>query len=769
MAATVTALLGPTNTGKTHRAVERMLEHESGMIGLPLRLLAREVYDRITRRIGEDAVALVTGEEKRIGNRARYYVCTTEAMPTDRGVDFVAIDEIQLCAHPERGHVFTERLLALRGRLETMFMGADTMRSMLAALVPDARVERHPRLSALVHAGSHTLASLPPRSAVVAFSMAHVYELAERIRRKRGGASVVLGALSPRARNAQVAQYQAGEVDYLVATDAIGMGLNLEVSHVAFADLHKFDGKEVRPLDTAELAQIAGRAGRHLSNGSFGTLAPMTPLPPPVASALEKHRFPEVRQLFWRNADLDMSSVDALIASLEHRPERAQLRVAGRADDHAALAVLAARPGVRELAQGPEAVALLWDVCRIPDFRKLTLDYHVGLLAELFEQLAARRRIDPEFMRRRIERIDDVEGDIETLLARMAFIRTWTYIAWHPRWVDGAAAWQEHTREIEDRLSDALHARLVERFVERRARMAIPARVAAANKSSPFAALAALRDAMLGEDGRSGAESSWVDTLVDAPFEHFDVEPGGRIMSGDRVVGRMTRGPDLLRPEVALALDQTVGAGERSRIQRRLVAWTRDLVAHTLAPLRRHDAALSPSGRGLVYQLEHALGTVRAKDASAQLAALTAGDRDALARIGVELGRRVVYLPALLEPAAVRRRAALCSAFAGHAEPVVPGADTRSLPRQRHVLAATYLALGFPVFGPRAVRADVVERVGTRLHRAARRGPFKPPGDLAGQLGCEDGDVARVVEAFGFRRVSGGRFARRGRPRRRVL
>ena len=463
-----TALLGPTNTGKTHHAIERMLEHASGMIGLPLRLLAREVYDRISARVGESRVALVTGEEQRIPRRPSYWVATVEAMPVEREVDFLAVDEIQLAAHAQRGHVFTSRLLSARGRLETWFLGADTMRDALRELVPTARHVEHPRLSRLSYAGATPLARLPPRSAVVAFSMPHVYELAERLRKRRGGAAVVLGALSPRTRNAQVAMFQAGEVDCLVATDAIGMGLNLDVEHVAFAATRKFDGRDVRDVDDAELGQIAGRAGRWINDGTFGALTPLE-LPAGAVHAIETHSFPRVRRVQWRSDDLDFSSIAALRASLAEPPVRGLFRHAAGAEDAACLAHLAGREEVAARAGRADGVRLLWDVCTVPDFRKLMLEVHVDFLEQLFIELADRGRLRDEWLERHVRDLErGVASDVEELVARIAAVRTWTYVANRSTWLETPEAWQERTRALEDRLSDALHERLVLRFVDAR-------------------------------------------------------------------------------------------------------------------------------------------------------------------------------------------------------------------------------------------------------------------------------------------------------------
>ncbi len=484
--ANVTAILGPTNTGKTHHAVERMLSHASGIIGLPLRLLAREVYDRVTARVGEAAVALVTGEEKRIPARPRYWVCTVEAMPptgapaggggVSCAVDLLAVDEVQLASHPERGHVFTDRILHARGARETLLLGAETVRPLLKRLVPAAIVEGQPRFSTLTGMGSLALGALPPRTAVVAFSATRVFELGERLRARRGGAAIVLGALSPRARNAQVALYQAGEVDYLVATDAIGMGLNMDIDCVAFADVQKFDGRRVRPLENAELAQIAGRAGRHRRDGRFATLAPLAPLAPPVVRAIEQHRFAPEERLYWRSHDLDFDSVEALAASLRRPPPAPWLAAARTTEDQQALERLALRDDVAARADSPDRVALLWQICQLPDYRQLQLDDHLQLQAALFQHLTGpgpangNGRIPADWIARHVAPLETIDGDIETLLARMAGIRTWTYVAHQAGWVDDPAHWQERTRAAEDRLSDALHARLVQRFVDASAR-----------------------------------------------------------------------------------------------------------------------------------------------------------------------------------------------------------------------------------------------------------------------------------------------------------
>jgi len=467
--ARVKAVLGPTNTGKTHLAIERLLAHASGIIGFPLRLLARENYDRMVARKGARHVALITGEEKIVPPDARWYSCTAEAMPLDRAVEFVAVDEIQLCADPDRGHVFTDRLLHARGMVETMFLGAETIRPLLQRLVPQIMVETRPRLSQLLHAGPAKLARVPPRTAVVAFSAAEVYAIAELIRRRRGGCAVVMGRLSPRTRNAQVALYQAKEVDFLVATDAIGMGLNMDVDHVAFARLGKFDGHRPRPLNAPELAQIAGRAGRGMRDGTFGTTADCPPLAPDIAEAVESHCFERLEQLCWRNSALDFTHVDALLATLLAPPPGPGLVRGNDAADMQTLAALAREPETRALARGRSRVRLLWEACQIPDFRRIADDSHVRLCGRVFNHVVRDGRLPTDWLAGQIAALDRPEGDIDTLMQRLSGVRVWSYIAARADWVADAPHWQGRAREVEERLSDALHERLTTRFVDRRA------------------------------------------------------------------------------------------------------------------------------------------------------------------------------------------------------------------------------------------------------------------------------------------------------------
>jgi ATP-dependent RNA helicase SUPV3L1/SUV3 len=720
------ALLGPTNTGKTHRAVERMLEHDNGMIGLPLRLLAREVYDKISLRVGEDRVALITGEEKRVPRRPDYWVCTTEAMPLTREVDFLAVDEVQLATHDERGHVFTDRLLHARGRLESWFMGSAGMREVMQRLVPAAKHQDHPRLSRLAFAGSSKLQKLPPRSAVVAFSIPELYRMAERLRRVRGGAAVVLGALSPRARNAQVAMFQAGEVDYLVATDAIGMGLNLNVSHVAFASLRKFDGQHARSLSEAELAQIAGRAGRYLQDGSFGTLAPIE-LPHELAERIEQHQFEAIQRVRYRNSALDFSGPDALLESLEAPPTAAHLASAPTAIDVASLRALLKRPEVATRARRGEALERLWRVCEIPDFRHILFEVHVALLGELY-LLLCEGPLSDDYLRRQTADLHDRNGDVDALLARTARLRTWAFVANRAGWVANAEPWRQKLTELEDGLSDALHAGLVASFVERRTRSrATSARGPARNQANlpeltpavdphhPFARLFKLRAHVHEPAPEPSPPSTW-EELVDAAHEAFELDDSGAIRAGGVKLAQLTRGASLTRPEIRLAPLEDAPAGTRSQLQRRLLAFARDVVGRLLTPLEPLRDSARPPLRAIAYQLEQGLGSAGRRELATTLAALSEADRAALNETMVEPGKLAVFLPMLLATDALERRLTLVRAFEpGTKLPPVgrPSFDPQHLPEQ------TWLALGYVVLGGRALRLDLAERAATLFSRGA--------------------------------------------------
>jgi ATP-dependent RNA helicase SUPV3L1/SUV3 len=791
---TLTAALGPTNTGKTWRAIQRMLAHPTGMIGLPLRLLAREVYDRCVDRVGAHKVALVTGEEKLVPPSPRYWVCTTESMPVSVPVDFMGIDEVQLAAHPERGHVFTDRLMRARGHRETWFMGSDTMAPLVQRLVPTATVERAERRSQLRHTGPCRLAALPPRSAVVAFSAAHVYELAEQLRVRRGGAAVVLGALSPRTRNKQVELYQSGEVEFLVATDAIGMGLNMDVDHVAFAALSKFDGQGLRALDSAELAQIAGRAGRDRRDGSFGTLAEAPELGAEVVDEIEHHRFPVVKRIWWRNPELDLSGLHALQQSLRKGPALRNLMPIKSADDSDALDKLARRPDIRARCDSPERVALLWEVCCVPDFRHNLQEVHVQLLAQVFLQLTGKNaRLSPDWMKEQVDRLDRPDGDLDQLLQRIAHIRTWTYITHRSDWVPDAAAWQARTREVEDKLSDALHDLLTARFVDARAATFARERTlgrALEAELAPTGEVTALGHALGRLDGfdfevapgsskaddaaaRSAARvalaeavADRVQRLLDSADAAFSFDADGAITWEGAPLGRLDKGEELLRPGVRLFHHELLDGHARGKVHERLIAFARAWVEGLFAPLRKvDDEHLLPPARAIRYALETGLGTASRRAVQAHVKALSPMDRRNLARMDVRLGLYAVYVDSLLKPDRVMARALLWTAHQGLDRlPPLPPEGALSLPLELGF--DWYRAIGYLPVGPRALRADQVERLLALLRQGTHEGPFELPGAAPSWFGASRAELLDMVRALDFPVDPEGRVHPRRGPRR---
>ncbi|MEZ5843266.1 MAG: helicase-related protein [Hyphomicrobiaceae bacterium] len=801
----VTAVLGPTNTGKTHLAIERMLGHRSGMIGLPLRLLAREVYDRVVQRVGPGEVALITGEEKIKPETARFWICTVEAMPPEIDVDFLAIDEIQLAADPERGHVFTDRLLHARGRMETLVLGAATMRDAIADLIPGSNFISRPRLSRLAWSGQKKLTRLPARSAIVAFSAADVYAIAELIRSQRGGAAVVLGALSPRTRNAQVALYQSGDVEYMVATDAIGMGLNLDVDHVAFAAVRKFDGYNHRNLTPAELSQIAGRAGRHMNDGTFGVTADVEPFDQDLVDRLENHTFDPLRTLQWRARDLDFRSVEALRDSLRAMPRHERLMRARMADDVLALETLSTDRDILALATSPAAVERLWGACQVPDYRKISPQAHAELVGTLFKYVSGPDgRIDEDWFAKQVAFADRTDGDIDTLSNRLAHIRTWTFVAQRPDWLKDPAHWQDRTRAIEDALSDALHECLTQRFVDRRT-------------SALMKGLKAKDDltADIGDDGAIMVESHFVgrlqgfrffpDTHSDnvhgkatrhaaaqvlakeiamrarrvsaAKSDAFKLARNGRVLWRDAEIARLLPGDDMLKPQFELIADEHLQAADREKVSERLKTWLAEIISTRLKPLADIQAAedLTGLGRGVAFRLLESLGVLRRETVAEEMKSLDQAARAQLRRYGVRFGAFNIFFPLLLKPASAELVLTLWALKHGaqngldsDALPEPPRAGLTSVPSNAATPEAFYRVIGFQVCGPRAVRIDILERLADLIRpllawRAKPDNPSAPPKGATGEggfmvipemmsiLGCSPDELASVLKALGFR------------------
>ncbi|MFM9935695.1 MAG: helicase-related protein [Novosphingobium sp.] len=782
----VKAVLGPTNTGKTHLAIERLCAHSSGAIGFPLRLLAREVYDRVCKIKGADNVALITGEERIEPKNARWHLCTVEAMPSRPDLAFIALDEAQLAADPERGHIFTDRLLHTRGREETMLLGSATLEPMVRALVPGVEVVSRPRFSTLSHVGAKKLSRIPPRSAIVAFSAEQVYAMAEMLRRFRGGAAVVMGALSPQTRNAQVAMYQAGEVDYLVATDAIGMGLNLDITHVAFAGLSKYDGHRQRRLTTAEMAQIAGRAGRHHKDGTFGTLAGMgghaadsgPEFTDEEIYAIEEHRFPPLTRLFWREAEPRFDSIGTLIDDLESPPPRAELAGAPQAIDLAVLKRLADEPDIGATVRGRGSVQRFWQACSLPDFRQQGAETHSRFVARLWQDLR-HGYLGADYVAQAIAQQDNPSGDIDTLQGRIAAVRSWAYITQRPDWVLARDEMSARARAVETRLSDALHARLTERFVNRRTTVLmrkagsdaalLPVRVSEAGAvlvdDEPIGHLEGFRfvvDPLARAADRklllAAAErhlpallAARADALVAAAGDLAGlILDGGVIRWNEITVARLEPGRTLLEPRIKLdqALDR-LPTRQRAALIAAADGWLVHLIQTKLQPLcRLAEAARAPESgpdlRALLLRLVDAGGVSPREDAG--LDRLDPRQRDTLRRLGVRTGALDLFVPAALRPAPLTLWCLLMAVRGQKADAPPPGMPA--------VLAVKQPPAGYRCAAAQAIRVDLAEKLLQAAHRrriaaAGRRYDLDPA--LARSMGLTTAGFSALLRVAGFR------------------
>jgi len=797
----VTAVLGPTNTGKTHLAIERMVAHDSGVIGLPLRLLAREVYGRVCEKVGANKVALITGEEKIVPVGAKYSVCTVEAMPRETDAAFVAIDEVQLAGDLERGHIFTDRLLHLRGRQETLLLGAATMRGPLERLLKGISVVTRPRLSHLAYAGQKKITRLPSRSAIVAFSADEVYAIGELIRRQRGGVAVVLGALSPRTRNAQVALYQSGDVDYIVATDAIGMGLNLDVDHVAFAQNRKFDGYQYRQLNAGELGQIAGRAGRHMRDGTFGVTGQVDPFDEDLVQKLEAHDFDPVKVLQWRTAQFDYTSLDGLRRSIETNAPVEGLTRAPPAVDQQALEFLSQQQEIRELAKGRERVALLWEACALPDYRKIAPAQHSDIIASIYIDLVRRGHVDEDYLSEQVRRADSVEGDIDTLSHRIAQIRTWTFVSNRPGWLADPTHWQQKTREIEDRLSDALHERLTKRFVDRRTSVLtrrlrenamLDAEISPAGtvtvEGHHVGELQGFRftadQTAAGEDAkavRTAAQKALAtefetraEKFATAGNSDFALASDGMLRWIGAPVGTLAASEDALKPRVILLADEQLTGAARDKVAARAERYVHYQIESQLKPLVDLKGAEQLTGiaKGIAFRLVENFGLVNRRDIADDVKALDQEGRAALRRLGVRFGAYHIFVPTLIKPAPASLVTLLWALQND-------GKDKQGFGDVVHALATGrtsvlvngafdpnfYRLAGYRVLGRRAVRVDILERLADLIRPALswRAGTGRrPDGAYDGAafivtppmmsiLGATADDIEEILKGLGYR------------------
>lgn len=797
----VNAVLGPTNTGKTHFAIERMVAHGSGMIGLPLRLLAREVYTRVVERVGVKNVALVTGEEKISPPNARFSVCTVEAMPRETKVAFVAIDEIQLAGDLERGHIFTDRLLHLRGREETLLLGSATMKSILIQLLPGITIVERPRLSQIFYAGQKKITRLPQRTAIVAFSADEVYAIAELIRRQRGGAAVVLGALSPRTRNAQVGLYQEGDVDYLVATDAIGMGLNLDVDHVAFAQDRKFDGYQFRNLNPGELGQIAGRAGRHIKDGTFGVTGRVDPFDEELVERLETHQFDPVKVLQWRTEKFDFSSIAGLQRSLDAVPRVEGLTRALPATDQQALEYLSRYPEISDITDRPERVEKLWEACALPDYRRITPAQHADLIQSLYFDLVRRGTVNEDFLGEQVRRADRTDGEIDTLSARIAQIRTWTYVSNRPGWLADPTHWQEKTREIEDRLSDALHERLTKRFVDRRTSVLmkrlrenamLEAEISVNGdvfvEGHAMGQLSGFRftpiSGMEGPDAKAVQAAAYKALALEFEARAARLHASGNndlAIGSDGLVrwlgdpvARLTGTDHILHPRVILLADEQLTGIARDHVAARVERYVNHHISTVLKPLDDLSRAEDLQGlaKGLAFQLVENLGVLFRRDVADDVKTLDQDGRASMRRYGVRFGAYHIFMPALLKPAPAElitllwalKNDGLDKPGYGDLIPVLAAGRT-SVVTDPSFERMFYKLAGFRFLGKRAVRIDILERLADLIRPLLQwkpGSPARPDGAYDGRrfttttamlsiLGATPDDMEEILKGLGYR------------------
>ncbi len=670
------ALLGPTNTGKTYYAIERMLQYNSGIIGFPLRLLAREVYDKLVNKKGLLNVALITGEERIVPNTAKYFICTVEAMPRNLNVDFVAIDEVQLCTHNDRGHIFTDKILNHKGEQETMFLGSDSIEILLKYIYPNILIKRMQRFSTLKYTGKTKLTRIPRRSAIVSFSINDVYEIAELVKRKHGGTAVVLGALSPKTRNAQVELYESGEVDYLVATDAIGMGLNMDIDNVFFAKANKFDGRSTRPLTISELAQIAGRAGRYKSDGCFGITAKCVEFSSHIVNSIENHAFPSINTMVWRNSNLDFSSLKSLLRSLSLMPNKPYLTMSPEAEDERLLKDLSKKSSIIDNLLSEKEVKLLWEICSIPDYSKNFDDSHSELLEQIYLFLIDKREIPENWVNKKLDNLNNIKGELDLLSTRLANVRTWNYISNHKNWINSKSDIPKRARYIENRLSDALHEGLIERFVDYK--------MARFSKSldidNELAAVIDKNNSVLVEGHHVGRLEgfSFVNEVSNnqqdkkevlkivrrtlnkelkirvANFQNckdseISFDKMMNIYWKNNTIAKLIKGSTITNPKIFLSNFVLLDEIDKSNLKKRLSKFVKKSIASFLSPMTLLDSKDKRAINGVIYQLNESLGAIKLYKEKKVISDLSVNDIEMLMESGVKIGELFIWVPKLFE------------------------------------------------------------------------------------------------------------------------
>ena len=779
----ITAVLGPTNTGKTFLAIETMLSFESGMIGFPLRLLAREVYDKIIKRIDPSKVALVTGEEKIIPLNAKYFLCTVESMPIDKNLEFVGIDEIQMCNDHERGHIFTDRLLNLRGEKLTMLMGSNTIKNIIQKLDDDVEFKNKERLSKLTFAGHKKISRIERKSAVIAFSTEEVYAIAELIRRQKGGAAIIMGSLSPKTRNAQVSLYQSGDVDYLVATDAIGMGINMDLDHVYFSNINKFDGKKVRRLNISEIGQIAGRAGRYLNDGTFGITGDCKEINPEETDSLEKHNFPEIKNIFWRNSKLNFNNKLSLIKSLDEKPNKDWLKRIGECEDEKVLKYfLKNAPNIKE---NSEDLIILWECCQIPDFVKKTYGHHVEVINKIFNFLIqGTKKIPNHYMKKQLSLLDKLEGNVDSLSNRIANVRTWSYVSNKSNWVENQDYWIERTKSLEDKLSDRLHEELTKTFIDKRASVLVKGlkqdivletKIIDEEKvmiNQQY--IGSLKGLKLELDLKVDALDADIKSLKKAARQNVSPEIIKRInqitetglieLKNDYKIywnkypiAKLTPGSDYLNPQIYLIVDEMIENDEKLKLNSYLQKWINEKIETELKSLidLKNIKETNSELRALAYHLYENNGVIKREEVLEFLKKLNQDERKKLRRIGVKFGRYHIFLFKLFKPSSVSLRTLLWKSYNEKNSNLSPPTFGLNFLEEKKIIDQNFMLLcGFEKFDNFYVRIDILERLFIMILNSKkddRTNEIKLIPEMLNLLGCNKENFIKLIQKMNYK------------------
>ncbi|MDC3125278.1 helicase-related protein [Candidatus Pelagibacter sp.] len=780
----ITAVLGPTNTGKTHLAIETMLSFDTGMIGFPLRLLAREVYDKVIKKINIDEVALITGEEKIIPPNARYFLCTVESMPINKNLEFVAVDEIQMCADPERGHIFTDRLLNIRGEKLTMFMGSNTIKSIISKLDGDIEFINRERLSKLSYAGHKKISRINRKTAIIAFSSEEVYAIAELIRRQKGGAAIVMGSLSPKTRNAQVELYQSGDVDFLVATDAIGMGINMDLDNVYFSNLKKFDGKKLRRLNISEIGQIAGRAGRYLNDGSFGITGQCKEITAEDVELLENHRFEEIRTLFWRNSSLNFNNSLNLIKSLEEKPQMDWLRKIHECEDEKALKYFLKDKNLTNNNFDKKKLNLLWECCQIPDFVKKTYGNHYEVIRNVFKFLSGEKGlISQEYMRLQLMKLDKLDGNVDSLSNRIANVRTWSYVSNKNNWVENQNYWIEKTKHLEDRLSDRLHEELTKTFIDKRA--SVLARGLKQDMDFKTEILennnVMIDDQFIGSinglklelDLKKGALETDIKSLRKAARQTIGPELEKRIQSiidtglielnedfkiywNNYAIAKLSSGNDYLNPNFDLIIDDIVDKSSKQKLNEYINKWIHEKINNILENLvnLKNIKENNSSIKALAYQLYENNGVLKREKVSQYISNLEQNERKILRELGVKFGRYHVYLYQLIKPEAVSLRTLLWKNYHQKYYNLKPPTFGLNFLDDKESKNRNFMLLcGFEKFDTLFVRIDILERLFMLIINASpkEKNEIKMTPEMLNLLGCGKENFKKLLQKMNYK------------------